>query len=100
MTDLSGTVEVILEFVELAIARRKQPLSSQARSRADALDQTLRDLIDGARPAPRRIEGHAATGDVSRTGDVGRTQDIVRTGDVARTSDLGRTADLGGKTTA
>src|SRR5687767_4707638 len=60
MTDSAGTVEVIVEFCELAIERRRRALAQQARTRFDALEGALRELIDGARPAPRKIEGHAA----------------------------------------
>ena len=56
MTDVSGTVEVILEFVELAVTRRKRTLSAPDKDRIENLDQTLRDLIDGAKIAPHGRE--------------------------------------------
>jgi hypothetical protein len=58
MTDVSGTLEAIQEYVDLAIARRRQSISSDEKSRMLMLEEALRDLIDGAHPAPRSIEGH------------------------------------------
>jgi hypothetical protein len=58
---MSTSTQPILEFCELAVARRKRPLSPEDRSRIDSLEVKLRDLIDGARPAPRQIEGKIAT---------------------------------------
>ncbi len=57
MTDVAGTLEIIHEYVDLAMARRKRSIPADAKDRMEALDATLRDLIDGARPRPRRIEG-------------------------------------------
>jgi hypothetical protein len=57
MTESTGTIDTILEFVDLAIARRRGELAQGDRSRIDELEATLRDVVDGARPAPRRIEG-------------------------------------------
>lgn len=59
-TDAAATAGLILELCELAIERRRRALAPAARDRAEVLEQELRDLIDGARLAPRRIEGHAA----------------------------------------
>lgn len=58
---MSSSTQPILEFVELAMARRKRALSAEDRARVDALEEKIRDLIDGARIAPRHIEGKAAT---------------------------------------
>jgi hypothetical protein len=57
MSDVVGTLEIIQEYVDLAMTRRKRSITPDAKSRMEALDETLRDLIDGARPRPRRIEG-------------------------------------------
>jgi hypothetical protein len=54
---MSSSSDTILAFVELAVTRRKRALAPEDRSKIEALDQQLRDLIDGARPAPRTIEG-------------------------------------------
>jgi uncharacterized protein DUF6982 len=60
VSDVSGTLAIIQEFVDLSIKRRRHPLSSEARGRMEALDETLRELIDGARLRPKRIEGAPA----------------------------------------
>jgi hypothetical protein len=57
---MNTSQETIMAFVELAITRRRRALTPDDRSKIEILDQQLRDLIDGARPAPRKIEGHAA----------------------------------------
>lgn len=57
---MSTSSETILAFVDLAITRRRRALSPDDRTRIEGLDQQLRDLIDGARPAPRTIEGRVA----------------------------------------
>jgi hypothetical protein len=58
---MSSGTDTILAFVELAITRRKRALSPEDRSKIEQLDQTVRDLIDGARIAPRAIEGRNVT---------------------------------------
>ncbi len=59
---MSGTaLEDILSFVDLAKRRRTSSLPQEERQRMDALDEQLRDLIDGARPAPKRLDNPAPT---------------------------------------
>ncbi|MCK6547854.1 hypothetical protein L6R52_18525 [Myxococcota bacterium] len=57
MTESMGAIDAILEFVDLAMARRRGELAGADRGRIDQLETYLRDVVDGARPAPRKIEG-------------------------------------------
>jgi hypothetical protein len=56
---MNPAAESILQFVELAIARRRRALSAEDRARIEALDEQLREVIDGSHPAPKHIEGRA-----------------------------------------
>lgn len=58
---MSTSSETILAFVDLAITRRRRALAPEDRAKIEGLDQQLRDLIDGARPAPRSIDGRVAS---------------------------------------
>ncbi len=42
-------------FVELVLARQKRALAPAEKEHLEALDEALRTLIDGARPAPKKI---------------------------------------------
>ena len=52
---MTDAIAAINEFVELALLRHRGALPMDDRWRLDALEDVLRDMIDGARPAPRRI---------------------------------------------
>jgi hypothetical protein len=57
---LSDPVAAIQEFVTLSILRHRGELPQDDRWRLETLEDVLRDLIEGARPAPRRIENPSA----------------------------------------
>lgn len=46
---------MIDEFVGLAVERRERQLPPDKRERMETLDERLRETIDGAKPAPKRI---------------------------------------------
>jgi hypothetical protein len=50
----------IREYAELALMRRRGMLAQEDRGRIDELEDEIRDRIDGAHPAPRRIDGPSA----------------------------------------
>jgi hypothetical protein len=56
MTDLVASIQ---EFAALSIMRLKGELGVEDRDRLQSLEDLLRDSIDGAHPAPRRIENPA-----------------------------------------
>ena len=60
MKDPASTLLAIQTFVELARTRRTRALEPAAKAQIEALDQALRDLILGARPAPRKIANPTA----------------------------------------
>lgn len=60
MPDARATVALIQEFVGLAMSRRKHALPTEERERMEVLDASLRDLIDGAKVAPKRIANPTA----------------------------------------
>lgn len=55
MMDASAAYEAINEFVKLAAERRTRALPENKKARMQLLDEQLRDAIDGAHPAPRRL---------------------------------------------
>lgn len=59
MSALGTTLSQIEEFVGLARERRRRALPSDERERLETLDEALREAIDGARPAPKRIANPA-----------------------------------------
>jgi hypothetical protein len=61
---MDNATAAIEDFVTLAITRRRGDLPISERPRIEALESVLRDLIDGAHPAPRKIENPTA---VSKT---------------------------------
>ncbi len=60
MPDARATVALINEFVGLAMSRRRHALPTDERERMEAIDESLRELIDGAKPAPKRIANPTA----------------------------------------
>ena len=52
---MTDALSAIGEFVELAVMRHRGQLPVEDRWKLEALEDVLRDLIDGSRPAPRRI---------------------------------------------
>jgi hypothetical protein len=59
MSQLGTALSQIEEFVNLARERRRRALPSDERERLETLDEAIRDAIDGARPAPKRIANPA-----------------------------------------
>ena len=59
MTESSSTRATIEAFVNLAMARRRHAVSVAEKARMQALEDELRDALDGARPAPKQIENPA-----------------------------------------
>ncbi|MFO0726823.1 MAG: hypothetical protein U1E65_23765 [Myxococcota bacterium] len=57
---MNETAASIEAFVELTIQRLKGELPQVERARLESLEDQLRDQIDGARPAPRKIENPTA----------------------------------------
>ncbi len=53
-------LKTIQQFVDLAVQRRVGSLPQEQRAQVEALDEKLRDLIDGAKPKPRTIENPSA----------------------------------------
>jgi hypothetical protein len=53
--DPRSALAAIHELAELVIERRRRPLTPEAKQRLDALDGRVRDAVDGARAAPRRV---------------------------------------------
>jgi hypothetical protein len=62
MVDTRAAID---EYVDLALRRHRGRLKADTRWRLEALEDVLRDLIDGAHPAPRRIENPSAVGGVA-----------------------------------
>ncbi len=60
MSDARATVALIQEFVGLAMERRKRALPVHERTRMEVLDEAIREAIDGAKPAPKRIANPTA----------------------------------------
>lgn len=60
MSDARATLAMIQEFVTLAMERRQRQLPTDRRERMEALDEALRENIDGAKPAPKRIANPSA----------------------------------------
>ncbi|MEQ8278654.1 MAG: hypothetical protein RMA76_29150 [Deltaproteobacteria bacterium] len=60
MSDARATVALIQEFVGLAMERRKRALPVNERTRMEVLDEAIREAIDGAKPAPKRIANPTA----------------------------------------
>ena len=75
---MGDTVSAINEFVELAILRKRGQLPVDERWRLDALEDVLRDSIDGAHPAPRRIEGPAPSMAPGAAVDIEPAKVVVR----------------------
>src|SRR5688500_13476716 len=65
MSDVQGADAAIMEFVELAATARMRALPVEDRARMQALEETLRGTIHGAKLAPRRVEGRQATQDLT-----------------------------------
>lgn len=63
--DASAAYDAINEFVKLAAERRMKPLGDKKKARLELLDEQIRDVIEGARPAPKRISNPSAA--TSRT---------------------------------
>ena len=59
MSESSSTRATIEAFVNLAMARRRHAVSVAEKARMQALEDELRDALDGARPAPKQIENPA-----------------------------------------
>lgn len=57
---MNQTAAAIEAFAELTIRRLKGELPQAERAELEALEDQLRDEIDGARPAPRKIENPTA----------------------------------------
>ncbi|MCC7381889.1 MAG: hypothetical protein IT384_08675 [Deltaproteobacteria bacterium] len=57
---MSDTLAAIREFAELSLRRHRGALPQEDRARLELLEDQLRDAIDGAHPAPRRIENPGA----------------------------------------
>lgn len=57
---MSETLAAIEDYTRLTILRLRGELPVDDRPRLDALEEQLRDQIDGARPAPRKIENPSA----------------------------------------
>lgn len=57
---MSDTLAAIEDYTRLTILRLRGELPVDDRPRLDALEEQLRDQIDGARPAPRKIENPSA----------------------------------------
>ncbi len=53
--DASAAYDAINEFVKLAAERRTRPLADNQKARMELLDEGLRDAIQGAHPAPKRL---------------------------------------------
>ncbi len=66
MSDVNATLSAIQEYVELAITRRRQGIPPDQRPQMEALEERLRDEIDGARPAPKKIANPTAAGVAQR----------------------------------
>ncbi len=62
MSDVNATLSAIQEYVELAITRRRQGIPPDLRAQMEALEEQLRDEIEGARPAPKKIANPTAAG--------------------------------------
>ena len=60
MSDPSVTRDAIIEFVQLAMARRRRAVSAETKVRMQAIEDDLREWVDGARPAPKRLENPSA----------------------------------------
>lgn len=60
MSDAAAALRDIQTFVELAKTRRVRALDAEAKARMEALDEALREVIEGARPAPKRIANPTA----------------------------------------
>lgn len=59
--DASAAFEAINEFVKLAAERRTKALPDKKKARLELLDEQIRDVVEGARPAPKRIANPSAT---------------------------------------
>jgi hypothetical protein len=57
MTDPAIALDAIQQYVSLAVERRVGQLPPELREEMDALEEILRDVIAGARPKPKKIEG-------------------------------------------
>jgi len=57
--DAAAAYDAINEFVKLAAARRTRPLADNQKARMQLLDEGLRDAIQGAHPAPKRLSNPA-----------------------------------------
>ncbi len=57
--DASAAFDAITEFVKLAAEARSKALPDKKKARLQLLDEGLRDIIEGARPAPKRIANPA-----------------------------------------
>lgn len=75
---MNQTAAAIEAFAELTIRRLKGELPQAERAQLEALEDQLRDEIDGARPAPRKIENPSAA-------PVGRTSMPVKPAQVVVT---------------
>ncbi len=64
-------LKTIQEFVELAMQRRVSALPAEQRTLMEALDEKLRDQIDGAKPKPRNIENPSAVAASARNLKIG-----------------------------
>jgi hypothetical protein len=61
MAEAFDTRAAIEEFASKSVLRRRGQLAQQEWPRLDELEDLLRDAIDGAHPAPRRIQGPEAS---------------------------------------
>ena len=64
---MANATQAIEEFVALSIDRRRGKLPLSERPRLEALEDVLRDMIDGAHAAPRKLENPSAAGNRTRT---------------------------------
>lgn len=55
MNDAASTLAALRQYVELAMVRRRRGLLGDDRARMEDLEELLRDAIEGARLAPKRI---------------------------------------------
>lgn len=60
MSDPGPTRDVVEEYVNLAMIRRRQAVPAVVKTRMQDLEDRLRDDIDGARPAPKKIKNPRA----------------------------------------
>lgn len=58
--DASAAYDAINEFVKLAAERRVKALPDKKKARLELLDEQIRDVVEGARPAPKRISNPSA----------------------------------------